>query len=324
MTYLVPYNTDDLRQWTSYSSFSIPPPAAKNRVGSAGSWRGKSIGTSFWRRRGARARRSSWPLAVAEGYRAVVAAGGDGTINETINGIGASGAALGVLPLGTVNVFAHELGIPGGIEAAWAVIESGRTRLIDLARAEADGSTRHFVQLAGVGFDARAVRAASWQLKKILGPLSYVWAGLKTIASPSVNVEISTDGGGRRGHGEAVLVGNGRFYGGPFALFPKARLDDGLLDVCVFEKCGYFDVLRYGQGILRGAHLGLRGVQYFQTGRLTCGAPTPTPFEVDGEDAGEAPVTFSVAPRALKVMVPEDVGEALPRSADPSERIDHA
>jgi len=247
----------------------------------------------------------SWGArAVAEGYSLIVAAGGDGTINEVINGIGTSGAKLGVLPLGTVNVFAQELGIPSRIDAAWAVVQNGRTRTIDLACAKASGATRHFVQLAGVGFDAQAVRAASWELKKRIGPLSYVWAGLKTISVKPVNVEISTNGTGSRGGGMAVLVGNGRFYGGSFTLFPKARLDDGLLDVCVFETCGYFDVLRYGQGILRGAHVRSRGVQYFQTEQLTCAASSATAFQLDGEDAGDVPVTFSVIPGALRTVVP--------------------
>jgi YegS/Rv2252/BmrU family lipid kinase len=245
--------------------------------------------------------------AVAEGYRVIVAAGGDGTINEVINGIGTSAAALGVLPLGTVNVFAQELGIPRNIEAAWAVIENGCRRTIDLARAESNGATRYFVQLAGVGFDARAVRDASWELKKKIGPLSYVWAGFKTLSGTHARVEVSANGNGPVG-GVAVLVGNGRFYGGRFALFPKARMDDGLLDVCVFEKCGYLDVLRYGHGILRGAHLGLGGVKYFQAERLVCSAPGATPFELDGEDAGDAPVTFSVVPRALRVVAPESNG----------------
>src|SRR5258706_11773508 len=113
--------------------------------------------------------------AVQEGFRIIVAAGGDGTINEVVNGIGTSDAALGVLPLGTVNVFAHELRIPRRIEAAWQVIQTGAMRTIDLARAEAGGATRHFVQLAGVGFDAQAVRAATWGLKKKIGPLHFVW-----------------------------------------------------------------------------------------------------------------------------------------------------
>ena len=206
--------------------------------------------------------------AVAEGYKVIVAAGGDGTINEVINGIGTSGVALGVLPFGTVNVFAHELRIPRKLDAAWAVIHGGHTRTIDLARAQANGSTRYFVQLAGVGFDAHAVRTASWELKKKIGPLSYVWAGLKALSKPHPPIEVSANGSGPLGSGVAVLVGNGRFYGGPFALFPRARMDDGLLDICVFEKVGYWDVLRYGQGILRGAHIDLGDVKYFQAESL--------------------------------------------------------
>ncbi|HUJ10093.1 MAG TPA: diacylglycerol kinase family protein [Verrucomicrobiae bacterium] len=242
--------------------------------------------------------------AVADGYSMVIAAGGDGTINEVINGLGPAGPALGVLPLGTVNVFAQELGIPNRIDAAWSVIEQGRRRTIDLACASANGVTRHFVQLAGVGFDAQAVRTASWELKKKIGPLSYVWAGLKTISSKPIPVQISTNASSPRAGGAAVLVGNGRFYGGPFALFPQARLDDGQLDVCVFEKCRYWDVLLYGQGILRRVHTKLRGVQYFQIDRLTCSAAGTAAYQLDGEDAGDVPVTFSLLPRALQVVVP--------------------
>ena len=235
--------------------------------------------------------------AVTEGYKVIVAAGGDGTINEVINGIGTSGVALGVLPLGTLNVFAHELGIPAKLDAAWAVIRGGHTRTIDLACTQANGSTRYFVQLAGVGFDAHAVRTASLDLKKQIGPLSYVWAGIKALSRSHPPIEVSVNGSGPLGSGVAVLVGNGRFYGGPFALFPKARLDDGLLDICVFENVGYWDVLRYAQGILRGVHIGLGDVKYFQAENLACRVTGPTPFELDGEDAGDAPVTFSVVPR---------------------------
>jgi len=93
----------------------------------------------------------------------IVAAGGDGTINEVVNGI--TGKTLGILPFGTVNVFAKELGIPAGLNAAWHVLETGRIRTVDLGCAEFAGQTRLFVQLAGVGFDARAVRATTWSLK---------------------------------------------------------------------------------------------------------------------------------------------------------------
>ena len=243
--------------------------------------------------------------AVADGYDLIVAAGGDGTVNEVINGTGLSGVALGILPLGTVNVFAQDLGIPGKMDEAWAVVESGRIRAIDLARAESKGKTRFFAQLAGVGFDARAVRAASCALKKKIGPLSYVWAGLKVLRERHASVEVCVSASGKSVSGVAVLIGNGRFYGGPFRLFPEARMDDGLLDVCVFEKGGYFDMLRYGQGILRGVHTGFPDVKYFQAKEFVCSAAQPVPFELDGEDAGEVPVRFSVMPRALRVMTPD-------------------
>lgn len=246
--------------------------------------------------------------AVAEGYHVVVAAGGDGTVNEVVNGLAQSAAALAILPLGTVNVFARELGIPTNLDAAWQVARNGFVRTVDLAVAEAGGTCRYFAQLAGVGFDARAVRTASWELKKRVGPVSYVWAGLKVLREPPINVDVSVNGNANAARGAAIFVGNGRFYGGPFKLFPQARLDDGLLDVCVFERCGYLDVLRYGQGILRGVHTRLPDVRYFQAKEFVCHAAAAVPFELDGEDAGDAPVKFTVVPRALRVIVPKQVG----------------
>jgi YegS/Rv2252/BmrU family lipid kinase len=239
--------------------------------------------------------------AVADGASLVVAAGGDGTINEVVNGIAGHDVTLGVLPLGTVNVLARELGIPLSLRQSWELLRSGRTRTIDLGCATAQGRQRYFVQLAGVGLDAWAVRHASWELKKRIGPLSYVWAGLKTLrqALPDVLVEASSPASG-----PAVLVGNGRFYGGSFPMFPQARMDDGLLDVCVFEKGGYGDVMRYGAAMLRGGrHVKLPDVHYVRVSEFLCSSPAEvTPFELDGEDAGNGPVRFHVLPSALRIV----------------------
>jgi YegS/Rv2252/BmrU family lipid kinase len=242
--------------------------------------------------------------AVQAGYSCIVAAGGDGTVNEVVNGIGRSGVPLGILPLGTVNVFTRELGISRNLGAAWAVIERGHVRTLDLPLARFGDSERCFVQLAGVGFDAAAVRTASWELKKRIGPLSYVWAGLKAMSDHHADVEVRAPGETARG--VAVLIGNGRFYGGSFRLFPDARPDDGRLDVCVFETVNYFDVLRHGLSILRAAHVRARGVKYFQAAQITCTAPASVAVELDGEDVGQAPVEFTVAPQALRVVVPEN------------------
>jgi len=240
--------------------------------------------------------------AARAGHGCVVAAGGDGTVNEVVNGLGPGGPVLGVLPVGTANVFARELGLPRRLAAAWAVVAAGRTRTIDLGCATAEGTTRYFVQLAGVGFDAWAVELASWELKKKIGPLSYVWAGLQALARPCGRVEVT---GPAPAQGMAVLIGNGRFYGGPFTMFPRARLDDGLLDVCVFERGGYADVARYTVAVALGRHARLRDVRYFQAAEFECRPVAgPAPVEVDGELAGRAPVRFAVLPRALRVLVP--------------------
>ena len=176
--------------------------------------------------------------AVNEGFEVIVAAGGDGTLNEVLNGIGDvpdgfESARLGVLPLGTVNVFARELAIPTKLDAAWAAIRQGRETRIDLPRVEyrASGTPQRcfFAQLAGAGLDARAIELVQWQLKKKIGPLAYIVAGLKALlGAPS---KVTAAGGGHSATGELVLIGNGRFYGGRFRLFPKADLRDGLLDV---------------------------------------------------------------------------------------------
>src|SRR5439155_9941902 len=140
--------------------------------------------------------------AVAEGFEIIVAGGGDGTVNEVLNGIGDhpggfARARLGVLPLGTVNVFAKELEMPTRFAPAWDVIEKGRESVIDLAEAEftADGQTqrRYFVQMAGAGLDSRAIELVDWEQKKKIGALAYAVAGLKALRGPLPQI-VATNG----------------------------------------------------------------------------------------------------------------------------------
>ena len=242
--------------------------------------------------------------AVAEGFETVVAAGGDGTINEVVNGIAGSDITLGLLPLGTMNVYALELGLPAkSLRRCWAAIEAGRTREVDLACANG----RYFVQLAGIGFDAQAVEGVKRDDKRAYGPLSYLMAASQILTSgvPSAGVTIESECG-RTESGRFALVGNGRYYGGKLRLFKDARLDDGLLDVVVFKRLSHFDLLRYFRGVLFSDHQNFTDVRYFQTARLTARATEANgrvPFEADGEFAGEGPVEFSVAEKKLRVIV---------------------
>jgi len=249
--------------------------------------------------------------AAREDFDVIVAAGGDGTVNEVLNGIGADPAQfsrvrLGVLPLGTVNVFARDLGMPLDWRRAWAVIRRGRVATLDLPQVEftANGEPqrRYFAQLAGAGLDARAVELVNWNLKKKIGFFAYVAAGLKALrAEPS---RISVEGLLHPTTGEQVLIGNGRLYGGPFVVFPEAKLSDGLLDVCVFPRVTWWTVVACAWGLVRGRLHKSGGAQHFQAESLTLTAPSRTLLEVDGEIAGELPARFSVQRQLLQVIVP--------------------
>src|SRR5258707_3933614 len=155
--------------------------------------------------------------AVREGFEIIVAAGGDGTLNEVLNGIGDEQngferACLAVLPLGTVNVFAQELTIPAKLELAWEVIQRGRETKIDLPcveyRANGASERRYFAQLAGAGLDARAIELVKWQVKKLVGPIAYVLAGAHALLGASG--KITAAGKGSPVIGDLVLIGNGR------------------------------------------------------------------------------------------------------------------
>jgi diacylglycerol kinase family enzyme len=229
--------------------------------------------------------------AIREGFEVIVAAGGDGTLNEVLNGLGDvpdgfERARLGVLPLGTVNVFARELAIPTKLAAAWAAIRQGRETRIDLPRVEyrSDGAPqrRYFAQLAGAGLDARAIELVQWQLQS----------------------RITATGGGHSAMGELVLIGNGRLYGGQFRLFPKADMRDGLLDVCVFPRVTWLTLARCGPSLLLRGRLPISAVEVLQAESFTLASPSPTPFELDGELIGHLPAVFSVERSRLRVIVP--------------------
>lgn len=248
--------------------------------------------------------------AVGEGFDTIVAAGGDGTLNEVLNGIadapdGFARARLGVLPLGTVNVFARELGLPLGLRAAWQTILHGRDRTIDAAFAEftaPNGSRqrRYFAQMAGAGLDALAISLVDWELKKRIAQFAYVVAGFKALRAPQPHLTVEANG--QCVTGELVLVGNGRFYGGSLSVFPGAKLDDGLLDVCVFPKVSLSLVARYAAGFVTGRPLVPREVKMLRVPRAKISSETKVIFEVEGDLCGALPVEFGVRPRALRVV----------------------
>jgi YegS/Rv2252/BmrU family lipid kinase len=249
--------------------------------------------------------------AVDEGFDLIVAAGGDGTVNEALNGLGdapdgLARARLGVLPLGTVNVFARELKIPLRIEHAWDVLQRGREMRIDLPRVEfsANGirQQRYFVQLAGAGFDARAIELVDWEHKKKIGPLAYLIAGLKALREQKPKIFVRAEG--REVRGELVLIGNGHLYGGPLGIFPPADLRDGLLEICVFPRVSWPVFLRCLPDFVARQKLPESVVHRVRAAAFELTGEPAAAFELDGEWAGHLPATFSVEREKLCVIVP--------------------
>lgn len=238
--------------------------------------------------------------AALEGYEKIVAAGGDGTINEVVNGLAGSKAMLGLLPMGTVNVFAQELGLPShNLDLCWQIIQGENTRLVDLPSANG----KHFVQLAGVGLDAQVVKETSATLKRNFGPLSYLIsaAQIATRVPPRLFID-SPDTAVKEG--SFVLIGNGRRYGGPFPFFKQAVIDDGLLDVVIFKALGYLEIIKYLQDVFFSSEIRLPEVEYFQTQKLHVSSEQDVPVELDGELVGNCPVEFRIHERTLRVLTP--------------------
>jgi diacylglycerol kinase (ATP) len=236
--------------------------------------------------------------AAEEGFRKIVAAGGDGTVNEVVNGIAGTSVALGLLPIGTVNVFAMELGLPSrNLELCWDIIKGENVRLVDLPSANG----RFFVQLAGVGLDAQVVKETSLAFKRNFGPLSYLISAAQIAARQPPKLFIESESTSVD-EASFVLIGNGRLYGGPFPFFKHAIIDDGLFDVVLFKRLGYLEIIKYLQDVVFSPDIRAPDIEYFQTRYLRVTSAQDVPLELDGELAGGCPIDFSIHKKGLRVL----------------------
>jgi YegS/Rv2252/BmrU family lipid kinase len=238
----------------------------------------------------------------AGGEPVVVAAGGDGTLNAVVQGLSGSTTALGVIPSGTMNVFARELGIPyGNLDKAFEVIESGYIREMDLFEV----NHAPFMQMAGIGFDAMVIEETTWESNQMLGPLAYLLAALKVLGEKPPTIELITSDG-RREQGVAVFVGNGALYGGQLPLFRKASNQDQMMDMLVFKESGYRFVLDSFAGLARGGVDLADSVAHMQSDNFIVKSASDFPIQVDGEYLGRSnEALFRAAERRLRVLAPE-------------------
>ncbi len=259
-------------------------------------------------------------IGAAEEWREglLIVAGGDGTINDVVNGLGRAGfpegVTLGILPAGTGNDLAATLCIPEDPELAEDVIRQNRERRLDVARVRSEGiGERFFVNVATGGLGAEISDANDEELKQRWGKLSYLRASLEVARNFEVReLTIYLDGEGHQVKAVNIAVGNCRYTGGGWPATPMANPEDGLLDVVVIETLGIGALLDLAPAVLAESnYLDSDGVLFVRAKEIRIETQPPgLEFTVDGEVIGDEPAEFSVLPRALRVIVgPEYVPE---------------
>ncbi len=231
----------------------------------------------------------------------VVSAGGDGTHHHVLNGLVGSEIPLGLIPLGTGNDFAKGIGVPLQARAAAAALLQGKTKHIDVVRV----GRLVYGGMAGVGFDAMVARYVNERAPKARGRLAYFWAILRCLRFYRPQpLEIRSEGYSYSGEIMFVVIGNAALYGGGFKLTPRARVDDGLLDVCLVPAMSKLELLRWAPRAYQGKHLAHPRIVYFQAREIVLTSPARLELFGDGEFMQELPANIEIVPRSLRVVVP--------------------
>lgn len=258
---------------------------------------------------------------VDDGFDAVVAAGGDGTVNAVVNALMSVNAArrpsMGILPLGTANDFASTLGIPADPEAANDLLANGNCIPIDVVRINADGYERHYANVAAGGNSVRVTEEMTPEMKSQWGAFCYLRGALPVLADlQSYHVHLECDGALLPGQDAwAVLVANGRTNAGGIVVAPPALPNDGLMDVIIIRNGSVFDMMAIVGNAILGDYLASEQVSHYQVSRLRIRSEPGMRFTVDGEVIDEQPVEFNLVPNAIRMFV----GDELPLS--PTKRL---
>jgi YegS/Rv2252/BmrU family lipid kinase len=233
----------------------------------------------------------------------IIAAGGDGTINEVLNGMIRSETPLAILPLGTSNVLAKELSIPESVDGAMERIVSGRLRTVSLGKVRALTGTasisRYFSLMAGIGFDAMAVLGADRNIKKISGEGAYILSGISNLIRYSPDeLHFTIDSAVYSGY--SAIIGKAGRYGGHFRVTPDADIHDPSFYLCIFKGRRRIDLLRYAAGVILGSHLRQSDIIYLQAREI--GVSGHAHIQIDGDYLGTTPAEISIEKDALNLV----------------------
>ena len=240
----------------------------------------------------------------------LVAVGGDGTVNEVVNGIAGLDVELALIPRGTGGDFVRTFGIPRKLDRAVEVALRGRTRVIDLGRGRyrswaGEDEESYFANIASAGMSGAIAKRTNETSKALGGKVSYAWATVAVFSRwRSDEVRVRVDGTEQAGRMHDVIVANGRYLGGGMKMVPEAEPDDGLLDVLLIGDLTKRDLLLTMPKTYRGKHLPHPKATLLRGTTVEIDAPEPLPVELDGEQPGTTPVRFEIVPRALRLRVP--------------------
>ncbi|MGB7922319.1 MAG: diacylglycerol kinase family protein [Pyrinomonadaceae bacterium] len=238
------------------------------------------------------------------GAHDVIVSGGDGTINEALQGMVGTGARLGIWPCGTANVLARELDLPFSAEQVADVIARGRQRTIHIGCAinERTGERRYFFLMAGVGLDASIVRRVRPRLKRRVGEAAFWYSGLEHLAGWRP-VPFHVEVGGQTFPATFAAIGNAAHYGGNLAITPRARLDQPEFEICVINS---YSRIRYlyllSRAMRGGVKANMPGVRLIRATRAR--ATGDVLVQADGELIGQLPMTFEIAPHPIEIITP--------------------
>jgi YegS/Rv2252/BmrU family lipid kinase len=248
--------------------------------------------------------------AVDGGAKLVVAVGGDGSLNEVVNGIAGRDVDLAMIPLGTGMDFGRTYGIPTKFDDAVRVALEGETRTIDAGRVEyrtweGTDAVRWFANVGSVGMSGAVAQRANGMSKVLGGKVTFFYALTRVFLEwENTDVRVTLDEGERRGRMHDVIVANGVWHGGGMMLAPDAAPDDGLFDVVLIGDVSRVDFMTTAPKIYKGKHVTHPKVEVLRSARVAVDADEHLPIEVEGEQVGTTPATFSVVRGALRVRVP--------------------
>lgn len=244
-------------------------------------------------------------LARAADADLLVVVGGDGSVNEVVNGIAGRQVELAVIAKGTGRDFARTHGIPTRFDDAVRVALQGRTRELDLGHVRFTAGERYFANVASLGMSGAVAQRANSMSKALGGRVTFFYALVREFMTWSnTTVRLRTEEGQRSGLMHDVVVANGHFHGGGMKLTPDAQTNDGLFDVLLIGDVSKLDFVTTAPKLYRGTHVTHPKVEILRSPWVEVDADRPLPVETDGELVGSTPARFEIVAGALRLRIP--------------------